>query len=67
MTTITVRRVPLDHQGYDRTGRYWGVGGKLYRVEWDDGAPGWPHVRYERSTDYQALRRALKPHGKVAR
>jgi hypothetical protein len=29
---IYAERVRLDRSGYDSRGRYWGVGGKLYRV-----------------------------------
>lgn len=28
-----VERVAINRQGYDRRGRYWGVGTPLYRVE----------------------------------
>ena len=64
-TEIKVTRVPLDRNGYDRHGRYFGLGPKLYRVEWFNHDTPWPHVRYERASDYQSLRQALKPHGKV--
>jgi hypothetical protein len=30
-----VERIRLDRGGYDRTGRYWGLGAPLYRV-WDN-------------------------------
>ena len=43
---ILVRRVPIDRHGYDSTGRYWGVGAKLWCVEAPDRddhirAPSW--------------------------
>ena len=63
--TIKVYRIKLDCQGYDKHGRYWGLGPKLYRVCWEADT-SWPHVTYERGS-YQAIRAALKPHGKVLR
>lgn len=32
-----VRRIALDRQGYERGGRYWGIGAKLWEVETLDG------------------------------
>jgi len=30
-----VARVPLDSQGYDKSGKYWGTGEKLYAVSFE--------------------------------
>jgi hypothetical protein len=35
---MALRRIPLDRGGYDKSGRYWGAGGKLYVYEWPDGS-----------------------------
>ncbi len=35
---IYLERVPLDRGGYDKRGRYWGVGAPLYRYSDDSGA-----------------------------
>jgi hypothetical protein len=32
LAKVYAERVHIDRSGYDRHGRYWGVGGKLYRV-----------------------------------
>lgn len=34
---IYADRVTIDRQGYDKRGRYWGVGQKLYYVSDEDG------------------------------
>jgi len=34
---LYAERVRIDRQGYDKSGRYWGIGQKLYRVSTDDG------------------------------
>lgn len=41
---LHVEHVHIDRQGYDKRGRYWGVGGKLYRV-YDDSGLIDKHVR----------------------
>jgi hypothetical protein len=33
---LWAERIHIDRQGYDRSGRYWGTGPKLYRVYTDD-------------------------------
>lgn len=63
-TTITVRRVKLDSQGYTRRGEYFGGGSKLYIVHYETDERYW--VEYERG-EYQDVRRYLKSRGKVAR
>lgn len=35
---FTLQRVPLDRDGYDSSGSYWGVGSRLYWCASDDGA-----------------------------
>jgi hypothetical protein len=41
---LYAEHVRIDRQGYDSSGRYWGVGGKLYRVSSTDEIPiGPPH------------------------
>ena len=64
-TTIMVRRVKLDSQGYTRRGEYFGVGGKLYIVHYETAERYW--VEYERGESYQDVRRYLKSRGKVGR
>lgn len=64
-TTITVRSVKLDSQGYTRRGEYFGVGGKLYIVHYETAERYW--VEYERGVSYQDVRRYLKGRGKVER
>lgn len=34
---LRAERIHVDRQGYDRGGRYWGVGAPLYRVTDDEG------------------------------
>ena len=57
IATIKVERVPLDRQGYDRRGRYFGVGAALYRYETPEGERY--AIEYVRGT-YQGARRAAQ-------
>ncbi len=61
MTTTKIYRVKLDRQGYDRTGRYWGVGPKLYRATMDDGET--LRETHVRAPDYQYVRAWFKEDG----
>lgn len=50
---IRAERVRLDRGGYDRHGRYWGVGEPLYYVyPWDD----WGESEYVRAPSAKAAR-----------
>ena len=60
--TVKVSRVRLDRQGYDRGGRYFGVGPSLYHYEVDE-----PYFNYDsgymRASSYQEARNHFKSKG----
>lgn len=47
---MALRRIPLDRGGYDKGGRYWGTGGKLYVYDSPDGEHD-GHVRASSPAD----------------
>lgn len=49
----TVTRVSLNRGGYDRHGRYWGIGERLYRVD-DEETGKVKHVRAESAKSARA-------------
>lgn len=53
---LHVERIRLNQGGYDRRGRYWGIGAPLYRVSSDDGEID-KHVR---APDARAARRLIE-------
>jgi hypothetical protein len=63
-THITIRRVKL-YGGYTKRGEYFGLGGKLWRIEFETEDD--IRITHVRASDYQALRAAYKSQGTVAR
>lgn len=63
MTEIKVTRVPLDSNGYDKRGGYWGVDEPLFRIAWYE-SDGSTRYTYRRARNYQWLRRNLKDYVK---
>jgi hypothetical protein len=61
MTIVKIARVKVDRQGYDRHGRYWGVGPRLYRADIDDGET--VRTVHTRAYDYQGVRAWYKEDG----
>ena len=58
MIEVKVSRVKLDAQGYNKGGRYFGVGGRLYRAVLDDGLD--LRFEYLRAASYQDARSCYK-------
>jgi len=58
-----VVRETLDRQGYTQNGRYFGVGGRLFRVEQWCNETGEYEEDYVRSGDYQSVRAQYKAKG----
>ena len=60
--TVKVSRVRLDGQGYDKGGRYFGTGPRLYHYEVEQ-----PHLNidsgYMRASSYQEARNHFKRNG----
>ena len=51
---VHVELIRIDRQGYDRHGRYWGVGERLYHI-YDDDEVFDTHVRASDSKEAKAL------------
>jgi hypothetical protein len=50
----TVTRIRLNRGGYDRNGRYWGVGDRLYRID-DEETGKHIHVRADSAKSARAI------------
>lgn len=59
---VKVSRVKLDGQGYDRGGRYFGTGTRLYHYEVEQSFYN-DESGYMRASDYQEARKAFQSKG----
>ena len=60
-TTFTVRRIHINGMGYDKRGRYWGVGDRLYYSPELEATRAWTQISYVNEPYCRA------PHVKLAR